>query len=115
MTPERAARLLLSHTLRTSDGPLLFSPTAANPFASDFADGARFPTAVVNGGVTVRARGERTGTGDGWEGMAEWEGRRARSAGGVNVGVKVVEKSTRSTATGGVDVADEEVFVDGAR
>lgn len=81
-----AARVLLSHTLRSPDGqgPLLFSPTASDPFVSGFRDGERFATAV--------------------------------RVGGVEVGVRVLEVGTRSAVAGTVDgVPDREVYVDGAR
>ena len=90
--------MLLSHTLRSPDGqgPLLFSPTASDPFASGFKDGERFATAVGVGGEGGPEGGERVG--------------------GVEVGVRVLEVGTRSAVAGtSGGVPDREVYVDGAR
>ncbi|CAM9554131.1 unnamed protein product, partial [Scytosiphon promiscuus] len=135
LTAERAARVLLSHTLRAPEGqgPLLFSPTAGDPFASGFTNGDRLVTAAVvvadaAEGFPFHAAGlysdgERGRSGDGDGGDAD-DGTRGRGskealaggAGSVDVGVRVLEVGTRSAVAGTTDgVADREVYVDGAR
>lgn len=126
--------MLLSHTLRAPEGqgPLLFSPTAGDPFASGFTDGDRFATAVpasadAFAGFPISAAddfdGERGADGDG--AVDDGTPQRRRSVegagvvlrgGSVDVGVRVLEVGTRSAVAGTTDgVADREVYVDGAR
>lgn len=86
LSPDQAARLILSHTLQTPDGPFLFSPSVTDPFSSSYTDGQRVSTAVgVSGGT------------------------------GVEVGVRVIELGSRSTTPLALEVVDKEIFVNEAR
>ncbi|CAM9666230.1 unnamed protein product, partial [Ectocarpus fasciculatus] len=73
LTPERAARLLLSHTLRPAEGegPLLFTPTAGDPFASGFKDGERLLTAAA---AAAAAGPVGSSTGDAEDGRGDEHG-----------------------------------------
>lgn len=119
LTPQRAARLLLSHTLRTPEGPLLFSPTAADPFASGFTNGDRFSTVVsVSQGGFPKSKATAAEHEMSRNPGVETEDQNTSSMGrgrAVEVGVRVLEVGTRSTTTGTADVPDKEVYVDGAR
>lgn len=108
LTPERAARLLLSHAMRTPEGPLLFLPTTTDPFSSGFTSGDRFSTAVTGADAApTDMRGKSEIAGD--------RRRGGRAGGAVEVGVRVVEVGTSSTTMGAAEVADRLVYVDGAR
>lgn len=110
LAPEQAARLLLSHVLRTPDGPLLFAPSANDPFASGFVDGARFATAATSGSSSIIAAASSSQE-------SRKAGRTASAVGGgvVDVGVRVVELGSRTVTIGSESVLDREVYVDDAR